>query len=190
MISRHMATAMAVIAVSGESSRRTNSLALPSFSKDPCLDSLLLYALPLPTTVRRLPPVEVALHSPENSFHFNYIRSCSSYKLFAYRFRHRNCSTPLKKSFRPTFDSDNRTHTGCSAGPDEAAAHNPCTRTGRVRSRSGTNRGTFCMLPTSYRNIVSSGTPCTDRHRASSVADTTCTPMVQHLEKQNIGETH
>jgi len=42
MINRQMATAIAVMAVKGESNRRTNSLLLPSLSKDPCSGSPLL----------------------------------------------------------------------------------------------------------------------------------------------------
>lgn len=65
MISKQMATAIAVIAVSGESSRRTNAPLLPSAMVSVLWSrSALLKMLSGPTTVRRLPAVDADLHSP------------------------------------------------------------------------------------------------------------------------------
>lgn len=65
MISKQMATAIAVIAVSGESSRRTNAPLLPSAMASVLWSrSALLKMLSGPTTVRRLPAVDADLHSP------------------------------------------------------------------------------------------------------------------------------
>jgi len=69
MISRQMATAIAVMAVSGESSLKTNAPLLPSLLlNNSCCRSLIL-KIPesVPTTVRRFPPVDALLHSPEKS---------------------------------------------------------------------------------------------------------------------------
>lgn len=64
MISKQTATAMAVMAVSGEFNLITNSLLFPSLPS--ALDSASPpNEFPLPITVRRFPPVEVTLHPPK-----------------------------------------------------------------------------------------------------------------------------
>lgn len=64
MISKQTATAMAVMAVSGELNLRTNSLLFPSLPS--VLDSESPpNELPFPITVRRFPPVEVTLQPPK-----------------------------------------------------------------------------------------------------------------------------
>lgn len=156
MISKQMATAIAVIAVNGESSRSTKAPLLPSAMASVLWSrNALRKILSDPITVRRLPAVDALLHSPARQSTINNLILLHLRSTHQFPYRNDNSSRFPYRYYLLHLCSGSRAHTGYSTDPNEGEQRILCTSIDRVQSTRGTSRGnsgTFVLLS---RNIVS-----------------------------------
>lgn len=158
MISKQMATAIAVIAVRGESSRSTKAPLLPSDMASVLWSrNALRKILSDPITVRRLPAVDALLHSPAEGIKRESINNLKEHLRSTHQFPYRNDNSSRfpYRYYLLYLCSGSRARTGYSTDPGEGEQRNLCTSIDRVQSTRGTSRGnsgTFVLLS---RNIVS-----------------------------------
>lgn len=166
MINKQMATAIAVIAVSGESRRKANEPLLPSSVI--AVRSMFLKILSDPTTVRRLPAVETVLHSPEMQIKSTAVKATKPHfinNVYLCPCRNDN-SSQIQFHYHQRFYSDSRARIGYSIDPNVAEERMPYTSTDRGQNTTGTNRGSSCTSVLLYHSTGNSSIPCKVRHRA------------------------